>query len=129
MLQFSQAASNATIILTLTELVTVPVPYFLFVFTHVTTKEVVSFVKSEAEDTSDYPDRYNQFTIDAQSLFDGKQPGEWHYKVYEQEDADNTDIPEDGEGLLEAGKLLLNRSDEFEYTMYQHGTTYKTYNG
>lgn len=129
MLQFSQVATSATIILTLTELVTIPEPYYLFVFTHVTTKEVVAFVKSEADDESDYPERYNQFVVDAEALFEGKQPGEWHYKVYEQDNPDNLNIPDNEEGLLEMGKLLLDRATEFEYTMYEGTTSYKTYNG
>jgi hypothetical protein len=128
MLQFKQDDTSATMILTLTELVTLATPYYLFVFTHVTTKDVVAFVKAEADDESDYPDRYNQFTINASVVFDGEQPGEWHYKVYEQESAINTD-PELAGQLLEEGKLLLDRSTEFEYTQYEGTTSYKTYNG
>ena len=115
-------------ILTLTELVSVSVLYYLFVFTHVTTKDIVAFVKAEADDDSDYPQRYNQFTVDAAAVFAGKQPGEWHYEVYEQGDADNLD-PNNTNGLLEKGKLMLGRSTEFEFTMYEQSTRYKTYNG
>lgn len=115
-------------ILTLTELATLPAPYYLFVFTHVTTKDVVAFVKTEADDESEYPQRYNQFTINASTVFASKQIGEWHYKVYEQEDPDNLD-PDDATGLLEEGKLLLDRATAFEYDNYDTTTTYKVYNG
>lgn len=128
MLQFKQDDTQAVMILTLTELATLTTPYYLFVFTHVTTKDVVAFVKGVADDESDYPQRYNQFTIDASVVFAAKQVGEWHYKVYEQDDADNLD-PDNAAGLLEEGKLLLDRATDFEYDMYNQSTTYKTYNG
>ena len=128
MLQFKQDDTLAIMILTLTELVTLATPYYLFVFTHVTTKDVVAFVKSEADDESDYPQRYNQFTVDASTVFNGKPTGEWHYKVYEQGSADNLN-PDDTNGLLEEGKLLLDRVTEFAYTQYEGTTSYKTYNG
>lgn len=128
MLQFKQDDTAAVMILTLTELVTINTPFYLFVFTHVTTKDVVAFVKAEADDESDYPDRYNQFTIDASVVFAGKQIGEWHYKIYEQSNADNLD-PDNATGLLEEGKLLLDRATAFEYDMYNQSTNYKVYNG
>lgn len=128
MLQFKQDSTVAVMILTLSEFVTLPAPYYLFVFTHVTTKNQVKFIKSEADDESDYPDRYNQFTIDAMIEFENEQPGEWHYKVYEQEESDNLD-PSDAGALLEEGKLLLDRANEFEFTMYDQSTSYKVYNG
>jgi hypothetical protein len=128
MLQFKQDDTQAVMILTLTELVTLAAPYYLFTFTHVTTKDVVAFVKAEADDESMFPQRYNQFTIDASVVFANKQIGEWHYKVYEQEDADNLD-PENATGLLEEGKLLLDRATAFEYENYETTTMYKVYNG
>lgn len=115
-------------ILTLTELVSVSLPYYLFVFTHVTTKGIIKFVKSEADDESDYPQRYNQFTIDASSVFLDQPTGEWHYIIYQQNDPDNLD-PTSTNGILEEGKLLLDRATEFEYTQYNSTTTYKAYNG
>lgn len=128
MLQFKQDEAAAVLILTLTELVSIATPYYLFVFTHVTTKEQVRFVKSEVDDESDYPARYNQFTINAASIFSGKQPGEWHYEVYEQTSSTNTDPALSG-SLLEEGKLLIDRSVEFEFTQYDQSTSFKTYNG
>lgn len=128
MLQFKQDDTAAVMILTLTELVTINTPSYLFVFTHVTTKAVVAFVKAEANDESEYPNRYNQFTINAATVFDDQPVGEWHYKVYEQESAVNTD-PDAAGTLLEYGKLLLDRATEFEFTMYDQAQSYKTYNG
>lgn len=128
MLQFRQDDTTAVMILTLTEFVTLPAPYYLFVFTHVTTKDQVKFIKAEIDDESEYPDRYNQFTINAATVFVDQQPGEWHYKVYEQESAVNLD-PALAGTMLEDGKLILDRATEFEYSMYEGTTSYKTYNG
>lgn len=128
MLEFKQDDTAAVMILTLTELVSLAVPYYLFVFTHVTTKEVVAFVKSEADDESNYPQRYNQFTINAATVFTGKPSGEWHYKVYEQASAVNVD-PDAAGPVLEYGKLYLDRATEFAFTMYEQSQTFKAYNG
>lgn len=128
MLEFKQDDTAAVMILTLTELVTLSAPHYLFVFTHVTTKDVVAFVKAEIDNESDYPQRYDQFTINASAVFAGKQPGEWHYKIYEQASAVNID-PDAAGAILEYGKLYLDRATDFSYTQYNSATTYKTYNG
>jgi hypothetical protein len=128
MLQFKQDDTAAEMILTLTEFVTLATPFYLFVFTHVETKSVVSFVKAEADDESDYPERYNQFTIDATDVFEDQPTGEWHYSVYEQESSTNTDTALTGD-LLEEGKLMLDRATGFGYSQYNSTTSYKAYNG
>lgn len=128
MLQFRQNDTAVAIILTLTELVTLPEPNFLFVFTHVVTKNVVSFVKTTPDDQSAYQDRYNEFLIDPAVVFAGQQPGEWHYKVYEQTDPVNIN-PALAGGQLEAGKMILERSADFAYALYNSPTSFKTYNG
>lgn len=128
MLEFKQEDTAAEIILTLTEYVTIPTPYYLFVFTHVSTKDQVVFVKGEIDDESEYPNRYNKFTINPAILFAGKQSGEWHYEVYQQDNAVNI-TPASSGGLLENGKLMLLRSTEFAFTMYDQAQTFKTYNG
>jgi len=107
-------------ILTLTEKVTVTSPDYYFVFTHVTTKDQVTFTLSDADDESDYKSRYNKFTIDPSNEFDGQPVGEWHYEVYEND--------ADGE-LLEQGKLLLDRGEDFSYDKYDSTNSFKTYNG
>ncbi len=123
MLQFKQDNTAAKTILTLTEMVTINEPQFIFVFTHVLTKSVVTIVKLESDDESDYPERYNQFTIDAVAEFDEKPTGEWHYKVFE-----SIDGTAQG-NLLEQGKLLLGPAQEFEYPQFNTPTSYKAYNG
>jgi hypothetical protein len=128
MLQFDQDDTTAEMILTLTEFVTIPAAYYLFVFTHVETKNIVAFVKAESDDESDYPQRYNQFTIDAADVFEDQPTGEWHYKVYEQASAVNTD-PDLSGAVLEYGKLILDRATEFAYAQYESTTSYKAYNG
>jgi len=128
MLQFKQDDTAAVLILTLTELVTLQDPNYLFVFTHALTNDVVAFVKLNIDDESNYPQRYNQFTIDPSVVFDGRQPGEWHYKAYEQASDMNTD-PSAAGSLLEQGKMLLDRSEAFAFDMYNSTSSFKTYNG
>lgn len=127
MLQLNNAFSAQTIILTLTELQTINNPYYLFVFTQSTTKQVVSFIKSSDDDESDYPERYNQFTINTAQLFAGAQAGEWVYTVYQQDDDTNTNTA--GLPVLERGKMQLQTGSSFSYTTYNLNTTYKAYNG
>lgn len=128
MLQFKQSDTEVRIILTLTELATLVEPYYLFVFTHVTTKEQVVFVKSTEDDFSNYPERYNEYSINPATLFAGKDVGEWHYTIYEQDNADNVD-PTQTIGIVEKGKMYLQREAEFEFTMYNQSVSFKTYNG
>lgn len=128
MLQFKQNETAVALILTLTELVTLSAPNFLFVFTHVTTKEQAAFVKLNNDDESEFPDRYNQYTIDASTVFAGKSVGEWHYAVYEQVSPSNLD-PLQAAGIVESGKMLLDRSTDFVFTMYDSPTQYQAYNG
>lgn len=112
------------IVVTLTEKTTLDDPYYLFVFTHLTTKEVVKIIKSSGDDLSDYPRRYNEFSIDA-TLFPSL--GQWLYQVYEQESSTN----EDPTGLTEVenGKMNLLAANDFTYAKYEPSTTYKTYAG
>lgn len=128
MLEFKQNDTAVDLILTLTENVSIANPFYLFVFIHVLTKDVVSFVLNSAEDESFYTERYNRFTINPAVLFSGKQPGEWHYTVYEQVDGVNVSPLLSGE-MLEFGKMILDRDVEFSFTQYQSPTTYQSYNG
>ncbi len=115
MIQFANTDVTGTIISTLTELVTVDDPVYDFVFTHVLTKEQVSFSLTEDDDTSEFPTRYNSFVVDV-TLFD--QVGEWHYVVTEQQTGN----------ILEKGKMIITRDDSI-YTKYAGTTTYTAYNG
>lgn len=128
MLEFKQNDTATELILTLTENVTLDQPVYLFVFTHVLTKDVVAFLQLETDDQSNYPDRYNQFTVDPAALFAGMQPGVWDYQVYEQASTSNLNPLISG-GVLEYGQLLLNRAVDFAFAQYNSPTSFKTYNG
>src|SRR5438552_4305570 len=109
MLQFKQSDTTAELILTLTENVSIADPYFLFVFTHILTKQQVIFLKFAGADESPFPGRYNQFTIDPSVLFLDAPVGSWNYKVYEQASSTNTDEGSTGD-VLEYGKMIFNRA-------------------
>ncbi len=128
MVELRKGQTSENIIVTLNELKTLNEPYYLFVFTQVTTKQVVSFIKSTSDDLSEYPERYNEFEIDTQDLFGTAQPGQWHYEIYEQVSSTNTDV-ENTTSLLEYGAMILSAAAEFEFTQYNNAVTYKAYNG
>lgn len=128
MLQFNQSDTEAILILTLTENVSVCDPYFLFVFRHVLTGVTVKFIKEPWDDDSLFPDRYNQFTINPAVVFLNQPTGEYHYKVYEQESKTNTDVTLAG-AIIEFGKLRIYPAVPFSFVKYNQPTTYKSYNG
>src|SRR6478609_5860338 len=112
MIQFNQSILSYDFIFTLNEAITVNEPTFLFVFTHVLTKDQVTFLKTQENDNSEHPERYNSFTVDT-TLF--THVGEWHYTVTQ----------EQHNVLLESGKMIIDR--DFEFTMYDGATSYKAY--
>jgi hypothetical protein len=120
MLRFKISDTSRDLILTLTELTTEATPDYLFVFTNVLTKQEVTFTKTYADDLSNFKSRYNKFNIDPSVLFADKEPGEWHYSVY-QNDANGV--------LLEQGKMILDGATDFDYDKYNSQTSFKTYNG
>ena len=120
MLEIKQSDTSVNLILTLTELCETSNPNYYFVFTHVLTKDVVSWTELNASDLSLYQERYNKFNVNPSVLFAGEQPGEWHYKIYE------NDI---NGALLEYGKMILDRSTDFTFSKYDSATSFKTYNG
>lgn len=126
MLELTKGQTSERIIVTLNELKTLTSPYYLFVFTHVTTKDQVKFIAGA--DLSAYPERFNQFEVNTQELFGEFLKGEWHYNVYEQASNVNLD-PANSTGLVENGKLSLNDSTDFNYQTYDIPVTYKAYNG
>lgn len=127
MLVLNQNSTNETVIVTLTELTTLPAPKYLFVFKQQTTKQVVTIIFAAGADESDYPERYNQFSINTAALFAGQQLGEYHYTVYEQESDTNTDPA--GLNAVEYGKMYLRGMQQATYTQQSTVTTYKVYNG
>lgn len=128
MLQFKQSDTAAVLTLTLTENVTVQDPYFLFVFTHVLTKQKVKIIKYSGDDESDFINRYNQFTINPSVVFLGKSIGEYYYNIYEQASSTNTDETLTG-AVLEYGKLRVERATAFTFTKYNEAQTFTSYNG
>lgn len=120
MLEFKRIDTAAKLVLTLTEMITTTAPNYLFVFTHVTTKEQVSFTKLNSEDESLFKNRYNKFTINPSVVFANKPTGEWHFRVYE-----NTLTGE----ILEQGKMILDKDTDFSFNKYNSENSFKTYNG
>lgn len=88
-------SSNNTVVLTLTENVTLTTPYFLVRAESRRTKQVKRFIL--AANLSPYPDKYDQFTITESTtevLTSGTVTltgGDWWYQVYEQTSASNLD--------------------------------------
>jgi len=88
--------ANNTVIMTLTEKVTLSSPYFLFEFTSDITNSRVVFL---ASDLSNYNDRYNQFLITETSgttdftsgTIEMNPTGTWTYRVFEQTSSSNLD--------------------------------------
>lgn len=112
--------TTATHILTLTERVTLPVPYFLFEFRSDVTNVPVRFI---AANTSLYTERYDSFVITETSgsniLTSGtitlNPTGQWTYKVWEQLSSTNLD-PNNTVTLLETGILKVVGDSEAFYS-------------
>lgn len=126
MIQLTQGL-NADVILTLTEKTTLTNPYYLFVFTHETTKEVVSFIKASTDDLSGYPNRFNEFTFSS-TLFATATPGKYIYDIYEQVSSSNTSIALTT-SKVETGKMDLNTATSFAFKHYDAATNFKQYGG
>ena len=118
--------AQQNMVLTLSEKVLLAVPFFLFVFTNVSTRKVVLFNAATTDDTSSAPDRYNQFAINANSVFANQAAGQWQYKVYE---SIAPTMDPTGLNLLENGKMLLQRASPLTINGYQSTPTYVGYAG
>lgn len=103
--------ANNTLILTLTEKVTIPSPTFLFKFTNDLTRESVLFISTNL---SNQTSRYDKFlitetsgTINASSGVINLNPtGFWKYEIFEQ--ASPTNLLESATGAkVESGKLKV----------------------
>lgn len=127
MLLLTEDSTTDEIVVTLYEKQTLANPYYLFVFSHITTKQTVKFIKGQSDELSDYPERFSRFAVNTAVLFLDKPLGQWLYKVYEQASSTNTD--ETGLTELERGKMDYIKADEFEYAKYEPATTYKAYAG
>jgi hypothetical protein len=122
MIQINKASIN-TVVLTLTEKVTLPSPKFLFEFKNDQTNELIYFI---AADVSSYTDRYNKFLIEetaTENLLIGKVElsltGFYSYRVFEQTSTTNLDPAlSDNTTPLEYGKVLVigTSATEYEHT-------------
>lgn len=114
-------------LVTLNESTTIVNPYYLFVFTNVSTKVVYNQIVNSASDTSSYPDRINIYTFNTITLFATAQAGQYSYEVYEQQSSINTNTS--GLNLVECGKMLLNPANNLIQQGYEPTTIYKGYAG
>jgi hypothetical protein len=127
MLQLTQGQAADKMVVTLNEKRTLQTGYYLFRFTHILTRGVVSKIYSFAEDNSSYPDRYNDFDINTATLFNNSPTGQWVYEVYEQASSSNTDPT--GLTEVERGIMDISPSVPFEFKKYNEPTSYSVYAG
>lgn len=116
MITLTLGQTTENIILTLNEKKTLASPAYTFRAEHVTTKEVISFTLGT--DLSAYTQRFNEFSINTSLLFSNATAGQYLYTVTEIAGVE-----------VENGKLLLNKSTDFNYSGYQPETTYSGYAG
>jgi hypothetical protein len=100
---------QSDIMVTLQDSITLLNPYYLFVFTNVSTKEELKVIVNSADDKSNFPNRINVFEID-NTLFDDLQTGQYIYEVYEQLSSTNEDTT--GLNLVENGRMILKAVGE-----------------
>jgi hypothetical protein len=88
MLAITKATSN-TMVVTVTEKVTIANPYYLFVFTHPISNEQRAFILS---DVSTHTERYNEFTLtEGSSAQKTLKIGRHYYTIYAQTSSSNID--------------------------------------
>jgi hypothetical protein len=127
MIVLTKGETAQSLYVTLNEKRTLSSGYYLFVFTHTTTRDVVNKIYSFAQDESDYPERINVFPINTQSLFGSSPIGEWLYQVYEQASSTNTDVT--GLTEVERGFMKLNPVTDFAFESYNETASYQVYEG
>ncbi len=97
-------------------------PYFLFVFTHRVTNEIVKFVATNISTTQ----RVDSFSLAVNSQFEDSDCGFWKYEVYEQTSSSGTDTA--GKNKVEEGYMVLYPASEFTPTKYaEQSNTFITY--
>lgn len=119
--------TNSNIVVTLNDSKTLATPYYLFVFTHITTNDIVKVIYPSGADLSDYPERFNEFAVEVVTLFTNMPCGQWYYDVYEQESS--TNLVTTGLNMVECGKMKLNPSTNIIQNGYTTQTTIKGYAG
>ena len=126
MIVYTKGQQSDTLV-TLSESTTIVNPYYLFIFTNVSTKVVYTQIVNSTSDTSSYPERINIYTFNVVTLFATAQAGQYSYEVYEQTSSSNTNPA--GLNLIECGKMLLNPATNLIQQGYEPQTTYKGYAG
>ena len=112
--------TNSTLIVTLTEKVTLTSPYYLFAFTSDVSQLTKYFISA---DISIHTTRYNEFLITETSgteiLTSGtitlNPTGQWTYRIYEQTSSTNLD-PTQATTLLEIGIVKVTGTATTYYT-------------
>lgn len=127
MLLLTLGQTSEEMVVTLNEKRTLTDGYYLFLFTHYTTKQTVTKIFAFAEDESDSTDRYNKFLVNTATTFLNKPVGMWQYNVYEQASSSNTDPT--GLTKVESGILELRPATAFNFEEYDGTTTYRVYGG
>lgn len=127
MLRLTKGQASQDIVVTLNEKRTLTAGYYLFVFTHILTKNVVTRIYSFLEDDSPYQDRYNQFAIETSLLFDTQPIGQWNYDAYEQASSTNTNPA--GLNQVETGIMQLKPVSSFQFEKNNQSTSFKVYAG
>jgi len=122
-----QINSQSDTIVTLTESTTLTAPYYLFVFTNVSTKVEYKINVNSSSDASAYPERFNEFSFNTIALFATAQAGQFSYEVYEQSSSVN--LNQAGLNLVECGKMLLQPATSLIKQGYAPTTNYKGYAG
>lgn len=98
----TKGATNQ-LIFTLTELVTIASPYYLFEFRNDVTMSSVYFIGA---DISTHTDRFNEFTFIEGTTATLSPTGQWTYRIFQQTSASNLN-PDLTQGLLEIGLLKV----------------------
>ena len=119
--------SQSDTLVTLSESTKLTNPYYLFVFTNVSTKVQYKINVNSTSDTSEYPTRINIFSFNTVTLFASAQAGQFSYEVYEQSSSSNLDPS--GLNMVECGKMLLQPENNLIKQGYAPTTTYKGYGG
>ena len=124
MLLLQQGNISQKFVVTISEKQLLANPYFIFVFTHTTTKKQVTVAYNYSDDLSSYPGRFNEFEINTSTVFAGQATGQWQYEVYEC----TVNTFSDGLTMLENGKMLLTEPS-LSFTGRNPQTTFSGYAG
>jgi len=83
MLNLNLNSGDDKIVVTLTEKNTATNPNYHFEFKSVASNSVITIDFTPADDLSNFPKRFNKFSINTSELFNGQEPGQWQYLVTE----------------------------------------------